>query len=94
MSLPTEIKQWISHQDGLENLSQTTSPMPTPGPSEVLVKISAVTNAEGRDAAPLLLRGHAVGGARDGALWEDCASFQVALRGCALAERAQSPKKL
>ncbi|KAH7377973.1 hypothetical protein BKA64DRAFT_632121 [Cadophora sp. MPI-SDFR-AT-0126] len=42
MSLPTEIKQWVSLQDGLENLSSTTSSMPVPGPSEVLVKISAV----------------------------------------------------
>ncbi|CZT05493.1 related to NADPH quinone oxidoreductase homolog PIG3 [Rhynchosporium graminicola] len=42
MSLPTEIKQWVSLQDGLENLSSTTSPMPVPGPYEVLVKISAV----------------------------------------------------
>jgi NADPH:quinone reductase-like Zn-dependent oxidoreductase len=42
MTLPSEIKQWITHQDGLDALSLTTAPMPIPGPDEVLVKISAV----------------------------------------------------
>ncbi|KAL2067773.1 hypothetical protein VTL71DRAFT_15869 [Oculimacula yallundae] len=42
MSLPTQIKQWVSLQDGLEKISPITSQMPVPGPSEVLVKISAV----------------------------------------------------
>ncbi|CZR59014.1 related to NADPH quinone oxidoreductase homolog PIG3 [Phialocephala subalpina] len=43
MSLPTTIKQWTTAQDGLENLTQTTAPLPTPGPDEVLVKIRTVS---------------------------------------------------
>ncbi|KUJ20108.1 NAD(P)-binding protein [Mollisia scopiformis] len=43
MSLPTEIKQWISSQNGLENLTQTTAPLPVPGENEVLVKINTVS---------------------------------------------------
>jgi NADPH:quinone reductase-like Zn-dependent oxidoreductase len=42
MSLPSIIKQWESSQDGLDNLKLTTGSLPTPGPTEVLVKISAV----------------------------------------------------
>lgn len=38
----TTIKQWETSQDGLENLRQTTAPLPVPGPNEVLVKVSAV----------------------------------------------------
>jgi len=43
MSLPTTIKQWETSQDGVDNLKQTSGPLPTPGPNEVLVKISAVS---------------------------------------------------
>jgi len=43
MSLPTEITQWVTHQDGLDKLTQTTSSMPVPGTGEVLVKIQAVS---------------------------------------------------
>ncbi len=42
MSPPPQIKQWISSQDGLENLTLQVVDLPTPGPSEVLVKISTV----------------------------------------------------
>ncbi|KAK6584639.1 hypothetical protein PZA11_002863 [Diplocarpon coronariae] len=42
MSPATETQQWVSLQDGLEKLSLTSAPLPMPGPSEVLVKISAV----------------------------------------------------
>ncbi len=35
-------KQWISYQDGLDNLTLATASLPVPGPSEVLVKIDAV----------------------------------------------------
>ncbi|CAI7618457.1 unnamed protein product [Penicillium discolor] len=37
------VKQWISPLKGIDNLSQTEAPMPTPGPSEVLVEIRAVS---------------------------------------------------
>jgi len=40
--LPSEIKQWTTHQDGLDALSLNTAPMPVPGTGEVLVKITAV----------------------------------------------------
>ncbi|KAH8682938.1 hypothetical protein BGZ60DRAFT_479822 [Tricladium varicosporioides] len=43
MALPTEIKQWITSQDGLENLKETTASLPAPGPNEVLVKINAIS---------------------------------------------------
>lgn len=39
----TTIKQWETAQDGLDNLKQTTAPLPSPGPGEVLVKISAIS---------------------------------------------------
>lgn len=42
MSLPSSIKQWKTKQDGLEKLTQSEAPMPTPGAGEVLVKINAV----------------------------------------------------
>lgn len=37
------VKQWISPLKGIDSLSQTEAPMPTPGPSEVLVEIRAVS---------------------------------------------------
>ena len=42
MSLPSKNKQWISGQDGLENLKPTESEMPIPGQNEVLVQINTV----------------------------------------------------
>ncbi|TVY27068.1 Zinc-type alcohol dehydrogenase-like protein [Lachnellula hyalina] len=42
MSLPPQIKQWTTSQDGLSNLTLTIAPLPTPGPSEVLVKINTI----------------------------------------------------
>jgi len=42
MALPTTHKQWTTSQDGLDNLNLTSAPLPSPGPNEVLVKISAV----------------------------------------------------
>jgi NADPH:quinone reductase-like Zn-dependent oxidoreductase len=43
MSLPTTIKQWVTAQDGLDNLTLTTAPLPSAGPGEVIVKITAVS---------------------------------------------------
>ena len=43
MSLPTTIKQWMTSQNGLDNLTLTSASLPSPSPSEVLVKISAVS---------------------------------------------------
>lgn len=43
MATTTEIKQWITAQDGIPNLKQTTVPLTLPGPNEVLVKISAIS---------------------------------------------------
>ncbi|KAJ5339932.1 Polyketide synthase enoylreductase [Penicillium brevicompactum] len=37
------VQQWITPLKGLDSLSQTEAPMPTPGPSEVLVEIRAVS---------------------------------------------------
>ncbi|KAK5207995.1 hypothetical protein LTR96_006252 [Exophiala xenobiotica] len=43
MSLPGEVHKWQASQDGLENLTRSTGPMPTPGKDEVLVEIHAVS---------------------------------------------------
>jgi NADPH:quinone reductase-like Zn-dependent oxidoreductase len=43
MSPPAEIKQWVSAQGGLDNLKETTAPLPLPGPDEVLVQINAMS---------------------------------------------------
>jgi NADPH:quinone reductase-like Zn-dependent oxidoreductase len=43
MSPPTEIKQWLTSQNGFSNLTLTTVPLPVPGPNEALVKINAVS---------------------------------------------------
>lgn len=37
------IRAWVTSQDGLEKLSLTTAPMPTPKDGEVLVKINSVS---------------------------------------------------
>lgn len=37
------MKQWETSQDGLDKLNLVTVPIPTPGPREVLVQISAVS---------------------------------------------------
>ncbi|CAK7226543.1 hypothetical protein SCUCBS95973_006235 [Sporothrix curviconia] len=37
------VQQWQTLQNGLENLTQATAPMPTPGRDEVLVKIHTVS---------------------------------------------------
>lgn len=42
MSLPTQIKEWTTDQDGLDNLKLGEVDMPTPGAGEVLVKINTV----------------------------------------------------
>ena len=39
---PTQVEQWHTLQDGLENLTRHTAPMPTPGPDQVLVEIRAL----------------------------------------------------
>lgn len=36
-------RQWQSRQDGLDTVSQTSSPVPKPGDGEVLVRIKAVS---------------------------------------------------
>ncbi|KAK0666617.1 hypothetical protein QBC41DRAFT_255773 [Cercophora samala] len=38
-----QVSRWVTDQDGIENLARDTTPMPTPGPDEVLVRISAVS---------------------------------------------------
>ncbi|KAK5404680.1 hypothetical protein LTR06_009401 [Exophiala xenobiotica] len=43
MSLPGEVHKWQASQDGLENLTRSTGPMPKPGKNEVLVEIHAVS---------------------------------------------------
>ncbi len=43
MSFPTEIKQWETAQDGIDNLQLTTAPMPKPGDGEVLIKIHSLS---------------------------------------------------
>ncbi|KAK5242244.1 hypothetical protein LTS03_006200 [Exophiala xenobiotica] len=43
MSLPGEVHKWQASQDGLENLTRSTGPMPKPGKDEVLVEIHAVS---------------------------------------------------
>ena len=37
------VQQWQTLQDGLDNLTKTSAPMPQPGKDEVLVEISAVS---------------------------------------------------
>lgn len=37
------VRQWISPLTGLDSLSRTEAPMPTPGQGEVLVEIRAVS---------------------------------------------------
>ncbi|KAJ9316870.1 hypothetical protein DTO271D3_3003 [Paecilomyces variotii] len=41
--MPTTIKQWVTAQDGLDNLRMTEADMPVPGDKEVLVEIHAVS---------------------------------------------------
>ncbi|TKA30222.1 hypothetical protein B0A54_15416 [Friedmanniomyces endolithicus] len=42
--MPDEtMKQWVTAQNGLDNLTLTTGPKPTPGDGEVLVKINTVS---------------------------------------------------
>ncbi|KAK3638277.1 hypothetical protein LTR56_005533 [Elasticomyces elasticus] len=38
-----QMKQWVTSQDGLDNLTLTTAPKPTAGDGEVLVKINTVS---------------------------------------------------
>lgn len=37
-----ETQQWQTLQDGIENLTRASAPMPSPGEGEVLVKIKTV----------------------------------------------------
>jgi NADPH:quinone reductase-like Zn-dependent oxidoreductase len=41
--MATQIKQWVTAQDGLDNVRMTTAPMPVPKDGEVLVKINTVS---------------------------------------------------
>ncbi|KAJ9389160.1 hypothetical protein DTO063F5_2320 [Paecilomyces variotii] len=41
--MSTTIKQWVTAQDGLDNLRMTEADMPAPGDKEVLVEIHAVS---------------------------------------------------
>ncbi|KIW08678.1 uncharacterized protein PV09_00629 [Verruconis gallopava] len=43
MNVPKEIEQWVTEQDGIQNLRKETSPMPKPGDGEVLVKVHTVS---------------------------------------------------
>ncbi|KAK4664080.1 uncharacterized protein QC763_0082210 [Podospora pseudopauciseta] len=38
-----QVTRWVTNQDGIENLTKETIPMPTPAKGEVLVKILAVS---------------------------------------------------
>lgn len=38
-----EVQQWHTFEDGFDNLTRGTAPMPTPGQDEVLVQIKAVS---------------------------------------------------
>lgn len=40
---PDRMKAWTTRGDGIEQLTSATVPIPAPGPTEVLVKISAVS---------------------------------------------------
>jgi NADPH:quinone reductase-like Zn-dependent oxidoreductase len=42
MPPPAQIKQWLTSQTGISNLTLSRAPLPVPGPNEVLVKINAV----------------------------------------------------
>lgn len=52
MAIVTQIRQWTTSQDGLENLKLQTTSLPEPGEKEVLVKIHTVSlnyrDTEGR----------------------------------------------
>jgi hypothetical protein len=43
MNLSSQMKQWVTMQDGAQNLTQETVMMPQAGKGEVLVKISTVS---------------------------------------------------
>ena len=43
MALPSTHKQWLTSQDGLQNLILADATLPSPGPNEVLVKINAIS---------------------------------------------------
>lgn len=43
MALRSEIQQWVTGQDGIDNLVQEKASTPQPGEGEVLVKIHAVS---------------------------------------------------
>jgi NADPH:quinone reductase-like Zn-dependent oxidoreductase len=41
--LPQKIRQWVTGQDGLDNLRMEEVDMPSPGEDEVLVEVQAVS---------------------------------------------------
>lgn len=43
MSSAKEMRQWVTDQNGLDNVKQETAQVPEPGPDEVLVKVHAVS---------------------------------------------------
>lgn len=43
MSKPTETKQWVTKQDGINKLEQETASLPKLADGEVLVKVLAVS---------------------------------------------------
>lgn len=43
MAIPSQMKSWITSQDGIDNLQIIEAQVPQPGDKEVLVKISAVS---------------------------------------------------
>ena len=43
MTTQPHITRWLTLQDGIDTLTTSTVPMPTPGPGQVLVKIAAVS---------------------------------------------------
>jgi NADPH:quinone reductase-like Zn-dependent oxidoreductase len=57
--MAAEVKQWITTQDGVENLQMATGTVPPPGDNEVLVAIHTVSlnyrDTEGESEPPTSL---------------------------------------
>lgn len=43
MAQPTETKQWVTKQDGINNLEQETASLPKLADGEVMVKVLAIS---------------------------------------------------
>lgn len=62
MSLPEEIQQWVTGQDGIKNLTREAVKLSKPGDGEVLVKINAISlnyrDTEGTSSVGLIESTH------------------------------------